>query len=43
LKEKKILHTEILEIEKLKYKVLKRYLDNKENVKSVSSDSSDGY
>jgi len=38
LKKKKILHTEILEIEKLKYKVLKRYLNNKENVKIVSSD-----
>lgn len=39
LKEKKILYAEILEVEKQKYKVLKRYLDNKENVQNVSSES----
>ncbi|CAL1679456.1 unnamed protein product [Lasius platythorax] len=39
LKEKKTLYAEILEVEKQKYKVLKRYLDNKENVQNVSSES----
>lgn len=36
LKEKKILYAEILEVEKQKYKILKKYLDNKENVSSES-------
>lgn len=39
LKEKKILYAEILEVEKQKYKMLKKYLDNKENVQNVSSES----
>ena len=39
LKEKKVLYAEILEIEKQKYKILKKYLDNKENVQNVSSES----
>lgn len=39
LKEKKILYAEILEVEKQKYKMVKKYLDNKENVQNVSSES----
>lgn len=39
LKEKKILYAEILEVEKQKYKILEKYLDNKENVQNMSSES----